>query len=108
LLAALLNDVLEERKELALPAGWATHYSMGLVWAFVHSFLIQEAKIKPSLKNGFFLGIFSGLTGILIWDLVFKIHPNPPKTDFKRFYSHLLLAHIVYSVSVTKAISESL
>jgi len=29
------------------------------------------------------------------------LHPDPPRIDFKRFYAHLVLAHVVYSVAAT-------
>lgn len=100
LLAALLKDVLPD-KRLALPAGWSTHYSMGISWAVVFQFLFEKTTIKPDIKTGLVLGVLSGLTGIIVWRLAFKMHCKPPKIDFKKFYGHLLLAHLVYSITVT-------
>jgi hypothetical protein len=100
LLAGLLKDALPA-KELALLAGWATHYSMGITWASVFQFLFERTTTKPNFKNGLLLGGLSGLTAIVIWRLAFKIHPDPPRTHYKRFYAHLFLAHLVYSSAVT-------
>jgi hypothetical protein len=105
----LLRGLMEDKmpgKGLALPAGWITHYTMGISWATVFEVLFREAHVKRNLKNGLVLGALSGLTGIVIWRLAFKIHPNPPRTDYKRFYIQLLLAHLVYALTVTATGSD--
>ena len=101
----LLADVEKEAlpgilKQYATPAGWITHYSMGIAWATFFELLLKQRIIKSGLNSGFYLGIFSGLTAILIWKLVFKFHPNPPKINYTAFYKQLFFAHIVYSVKV--------
>ena len=102
LLAALEKNALPvSEKKLALPAGWSTHYSIGILWAVVYEYLWQNTNIKPTVKTGLVLGCLSGLTGILIWKMAFKIHPGPPRINFGNFYAHLLLAHLIYSLSVT-------
>jgi hypothetical protein len=106
LLAGLLKEVVPQQ-ELALPAGWGTHYSMGICWASVFDLLFEKAGVERDLKNAVILGGFSGLTGMVIWGLAFKMHPNPPITDYKRFYGHLLLAHIVYTLTVTSCSKAS-
>src|SRR5205085_8074162 len=103
LLAALLKDHLRE-KEWALPLGWLTHYSMGICWAALFHLLFEKEHWKPGLKNGLLLGSFSGLTGIIIWRLAFKNKPRMQSIDYKRFYRHLFLAHLVYSLTVTAAV----
>lgn len=108
LLAALEKDALPEAaKELALPAGWCTHYSIGIGWSLVYQYLWEKTKIKPTVETGLILGGLSGLTGILFWRLFFKMHPNPPHIHYKKFYGHLLLAHLIYSTSVTIASRQS-
>ncbi len=102
LLADLEKDALQyNAKELSLPAGWSTHYSIGIVWAIVYHLLWEKTTIKPRVKSGLILGGISGLTGVVFWDTFFKIHPDPPRIDYKRFYGHLVLAHLVYGVFVT-------
>jgi hypothetical protein len=102
LLGGLLQNKLESKK-LALPAGWSTHYTMGILWAFVFEFLFEKARLKRDLKNGIILGGLSGVTGIIAWRMAFKMHPNPPRIDANGFYKQLLIAHIVYSIVLTKS-----
>ena len=90
----------EKSEALALPAGWSFHYSMGLAWTVVHRFLIDKTKVPANIRSAIVIGILSGAFGALIWKLLFKYHPAPPHTNTKKFYRHLVLAHIVFS-SVT-------
>ena len=102
LLGGLEKDALPAvAKELSLPAGWATHFSIGIVWAALYEYLWQNLNVKPTVKTALVLGGFSGLTGILIWWLAFRIHPRAPRTQYRKFFGHLLLAHFVYSISAT-------
>lgn len=99
LLGLLMKDSMD-RKNLAVPAGWLTHYSIGITWAAVFELVWCRSNVKPNKKSGIVLGSFSGLMAIMIWKAVFNIHHKPPKIDYNRFYGHLFLAHIVYSLSV--------
>lgn len=102
LLAVLEENALPaEAKSLALAAGWSTHFSIGIAWAGVYKYLWQNAGVKPSFESGLVLGGLSGLTGVLIWRTAFRIHPDPPRIEYNRFFGHLILAHLVYGVTVT-------
>lgn len=102
LLAELEDEALPAKsKYLALPAGWVTHFSIGILWALFYGFIWEKMKIKPTTKSGLALGAFSGVTGIIIWDTAFRLHPKPPKTNFKQFYKQLFFAHLVYSLTAT-------
>jgi hypothetical protein len=104
LLAALEKNALPaEAKSLALPAGWSTHFGVGIVWAGVYEYLWQNTDIKPTLKSGLVLGGLSGVTGVLIWRAAFKMHPDPPRIEYGRFFGHLILAHLVYGIAATMA-----
>jgi hypothetical protein len=108
LLAALEKTALTDAiKALALPAGWGTHYSIGIVWAAVYEYFWQKKLMKRTVKNGLILGGLSGLTGIAIWKLTFKIHPDPPRIDFRKFYIQLLIAHLIYGLGVTVTSRDS-
>jgi len=86
-------------KPLVLPTGWSSHYSIGVVWP---GFLVWYSKmnIKPAYKTGLILGIFSGLVAVAISRATSKALRNPHKINHQQFFLHLVLAHIVYSLSV--------
>lgn len=99
LLAEMVEKVIKEEK-LARLSGWAMHYAMGCSMAFIFQQIWKQEKINPGIKQSLFAGFLSGLSGIVIWKAVFKFHPHPPKIPFTRYYGHLLLAHLVFSIGV--------
>jgi hypothetical protein len=92
---------------LAVPAGWLTHYSMGISWAAVFQLLFNRKIVKPNMLNGMLLGTLSGIMAIAIWRSAFKLHSINPKISFKSFYRHLILAHLVYSLSVVEVYQKN-
>jgi hypothetical protein len=107
LLGVLLKEALpNSKKNLAITAGWVTHYTVGLVWALAYSYLFEKSRKQPDFKDGLVLGGLSGLIGAGVWKLAFRIHPNPPEIAFDKFYRHLLLAHLVYMLSLIREIRE--
>lgn len=102
LLAALEKELLPPGlKEFALPAGWSTHYSIGIVWAIAYHLLWQKNIVEPTVKNGLLLGGISGLIGVAFWDACFKMHPRPPRIKYRLFYGQLVLAHLIYGAVTT-------
>ena len=108
LLAALEKEAFPEgAKKLALPAGWITHYTVGVLFTFLYEYLWQNTSIKPTVKSGAILGGLSGIAGVLSWKLAFKAHPAPPRTDYRKFYNQLLIAHIIFGMFVALTRKET-
>jgi len=84
-------------------AGWMMHGSMGLMFAYVYKELLKNLRFSRDLPDDIFIGAVNGVAGILIWKLVFSVHPDPPKIQFSKFYQHLILAHIIYSTTTLSA-----
>jgi hypothetical protein len=95
-LMARLNPKM--RKQDAALDGWALHYVAGYGFSFVYDKLWKSGKVKPTVLSGILLGAASGLVGILVWKTVFKLHPNPPAKNLKKYFGHLMLAHVVFGV----------
>ena len=101
LLATLLENAWPHLPRSASnPAGWAAHYAFGLAWALVHEMVLDKTRIKRNVRTGLFFGYFGGLTAVIIWKLLFKINPRPPHIDYRSFYSHLVVAQIIFSTTV--------
>jgi hypothetical protein len=83
-------------KDKTQTAGWITHYLVGVLFAGMYSVILKRTKLSPTFLNGAIMGGISGLPAVLGWHTVFTINPAPPKTDFKRYYGHLLIAHMVF------------
>ena len=84
------------RKSDAALEGWALHYFTGYGFSYVYDKIWRSGKVKPSLLSGVLLGAASGAAGILVWKVVFKLHPNAPTKNLKKYFGHLVLAHMVF------------
>lgn len=78
--------------------GWILHYVAGFLFSTAYDRIWKETKVAPSIPSGIILGAISGLAGIAIWDLTFRMHPNPPKVNIKDYYKHLMAAHVVFGI----------
>ncbi len=97
LLATLLDRLPPQtNKQISRAAGWGIHYSVGFAFAALYAKKWRSEKGAATIKSGLILGGLSGLLAIAGWHSVFKLHPAPPKINFKKYYGHLLLAHIVF------------
>jgi hypothetical protein len=104
LLAEMVEQFLPDKhKKMAAPIGWVMHYTMGCLMTLVFQEVWKKTKTKPSFVLGVVSGLIGGVSGILIWKTVFKMHPTPPQIPFKRYYGHLLLAHLVFGISAALA-----
>lgn len=83
-------------KDHAEVAGWMLHYATGLTFAALYDKLIRKTGTRPTVPYGILVGGLTGLAAVGIWDATFRVHPNPPKTHFERYYGHLLVTHLVF------------
>lgn len=100
----LLNQLIQRSATIRLNpgksnvTGWIIHYTIG--WFFVLCFhLIWSYTIlEPSLGNGAILGAIAGVVGITGWKTFFYLNADPPEIEFRKFYFHLMLAHIIFGL----------
>ena len=97
----ILADLIQRaRPEMNKPtstlAGWTLHYIAGIAFTGIFSKLWEKTSLKPRVRTGLVLGAASGLVGIATWDLIFRNHPNPPHKNRRKYFGHLLLAHLVF------------
>ena len=108
LLGKMVNRAFPSMEEApAQIAGWMMHGSMGLIFASVYQWLLENINFRRDVPDDIFIGFVNGIAGVVIWKLVFSVHPDPPKIHFKRFYQHLVLAHIIFSVTALSAMDEN-
>jgi len=95
-LAKLIKKLFPEtEKETAELEGWIAHYGIGVLFCLIYVHLWKD-KINPTFKSGLILGAASGMLGIAAWQLIFKVHPNPPVKNLKKYFGHLFLAHLIF------------
>ena len=95
-----------EPKAIAKIAGWVGHYGDGLLFASVYDVLWDKKLVKASGKNSLWLGAASGALAIAVWKTTFKMHPTPPGIHFKKYYTQLFFAHIVFALFATAAYQQ--
>ncbi|HYD23092.1 MAG TPA: hypothetical protein VEB40_16525 [Flavipsychrobacter sp.] len=100
-LSILLRRLAPVEEKEADVICWTAHYTVGLLFVLVYEQLYANTQLKPNIRTGLTLGFFTGLFAILVWKMVFHLHPRPPKKDFKRYYGQLLIAHIIFGLVST-------
>src|ERR1700709_1901502 len=93
LLAKIEKKKLAASKQFALPAGWITHYMVGVLMTLFFDITWQQFKIK----SAFHRGITSGLGGLIAmgsWRILFTALPKRSNNFYKKFYTQLFIAHI--------------
>ena len=86
----------DERKQKI--AGWFIHYSIGLMFIIVYDLIWTNTFLDPTWFCGILFGIASGVIGIFGWRTIFGLAPRIPRIDFKAYYLHLMIAHIVFAL----------
>ncbi|MGZ5134833.1 MAG: hypothetical protein ACXWCG_06775, partial [Flavitalea sp.] len=96
ILARLMYRVVPQmNKQFSHIAGWNLHYSVGLFFAICYAKLWARKK-GSSVRSGLLLGGLTGILAIIVWKTTLVIHPSPPKINFRRFYGHIFIAHLVF------------
>ena len=87
-------------KEPAQFAGWLLHVGTGVIFAAATERMWLRARANRNIGQVLGIGIVNGAAGMIMWEILFKLHPAPPKHRPAKFFGHLLLAHIVFSGTV--------
>lgn len=101
----LLNELIDNSKNLPViekeethPAGWTLHYATGVLFVLAYWLLWRKALYRPTIAKIITIGSLSGMTGILVWKILFSSHSDPPRNNRNGYYRQLFFAHIVFSV----------
>jgi H+/Cl- antiporter ClcA len=96
------NTDSRQKKYIKYAIASVVHYSIGVGFAYVFSFLLQQQVIELKLSHAILFGSLAGLTGILGWRIVFAIHPNPPKLELSHYLLVIWLGHLIFAAGVFK------
>ena len=95
----LLKSGASLTKKETAAGGWILHYAIGILFITIYHFLWTSNSIALTWLNGLFLGIASGIVGILGWFVMFKISKFKSDIDFAGYFVQLLFAHIIFALS---------
>ncbi|WPP50320.1 DUF6789 family protein [Catalinimonas niigatensis] len=81
--------------------GFLLHYLVGMIFATVYQLFWKHIFRFPKWKDGIIYGTVCGLIGMLTWKLTFTLHKSPPDIKLKSYLFHLLIAHLIFGVTLT-------
>lgn len=87
-------------KSIQPAAGFLLHYCTGILFSSCYHLFWKKKAKTSALKNGISYGLTFGILGISIWKIVFKIHRNPPEIDLSRYLKQLIIAHLIFGITV--------
>ena len=96
LLGNMLYKLASLKKKTAYSTGWLLHYAVGIFFTLIYQRLLRKWRISANVKNGFAVGLITGIFAAAVWRVTFLLHPAPPLVDQRRFYSQLTIAHIIF------------
>lgn len=102
----LLNELLSRSELFRLKlskkssTGWILHYLIGWIFVILFEVIWQNGLISFSILSGALLGFIAGLVGVVGWQLMFWINKNPSKTTRFEYYLQLMIAHVIFGISV--------
>jgi hypothetical protein len=103
LLAIIEKKKLAASKQIALPAGWLTHYSIGILMTLFFYITWQQFKIKSTFHRGITSSVLGGLIAIGSWRILLAALPKRSSKYYKKFYTQLFIAHVVFAFTVIAA-----
>ena len=106
----LLGDFVKRsfntNEETSQPMGWALHYLTGVAFTGAYKGFLSLVQKRPTAKNGLLYGALAGGAGVAMWSVLFKNHHNPPKTHREGFYTQLIIAHVIFGLTLSTFISK--
>lgn len=101
LLAKIEKKQLRLPKQLALPAGWATHYAVGIVMTLLFEFYKKYFNKKPAFYHTIIYGTLGGFVAIAAWKILFTMLQQRSADFYRKFYIQLFLVHLIFAGTIT-------
>ena len=76
--------------------GWAIHYIVGLMFCALYDRIWQRLTPTERILTALPIGALSGVIGAVIWKSTLKMHPFPPIIHYRKYYLHIILAHVIF------------
>jgi len=99
----LLNKLINRSELLPVtvednhPAGWVSHYAVGMLFVVTYYALWKKALHSPGPVRSLTIGTASGVIAIGAWKTMFAANDNPPANDRQGYYRQLFIAHLIFS-----------
>ncbi len=100
----LTFQTTEERglsdKPSAIIIGIIAHYFVGILFAYVFFNFIKENALDPKLAYALVFGLGAGVLGILVWKIIYILHPYPPRIPLREYFVNLMIGHFLFGLGM--------
>jgi hypothetical protein len=93
---------------MATRAGWILHFTVGWVFTLVYLQVFKSWNLRPGIPTGIVTGAITGVVAVSIWDTCLRLHPAAPRVNRKKFYFHLLVAHVIFAAMIVPLLRYAL
>jgi hypothetical protein len=80
---------------------WVLHYMIGLILLIAYQLYWSLEIIENPWLNLVLLAIVTGMIGAISWKIIFKICTYKPQIDYKGYYLHIFIVHIIFTITAT-------
>lgn len=83
--------------------GFVLHYLAGAGFSAGYEYLWKPAVKLPTVLKGAAYGVVAGVAGVAVWEAIISMRDTPPRLNKGKYYTHLVLAHVVFGVTTALA-----
>ena len=81
--------------------GWLIHFLIGIsMAAIMYAYYFHFSK-DIVIWTGLIFGLALGVIGVAGWSMIISNHSNPPKINWTYFFLQLILAHMIFGITVS-------
>ncbi|VXB24263.1 hypothetical protein [Maribacter litoralis] len=105
--AHLLNGLISNLKSVNSSIGdnhylgWIIHFVIGICMAAILYCYYVYIAGDILVWTGLFLGFILGIIGVAGWSMMISFHKDPPKINWTYFFLQLIIAHMIFGITVT-------
>lgn len=101
LLGKIEKKQLNLPKQIALPAGWVTHYAIGISMTTLFEIYKLVFRKKTAFNQTIIFGTLAGLLAIVSWKQLLKTLPKRQDNFYRQFFIQLFIAHLIFAGTIT-------
>lgn len=102
---ALLSKLMQDHPDINASErntyiwGWIIHFVLGIVFLIFYEVLWRLTDVPRTFLWSLAFGSVLGVLGVVGWKMMFKMVNFTSQFNYKQYYIHIFLAHIVFSAT---------
>lgn len=86
--------------------GWLIHFGIGISMAAIIYVFYSCIHYSDVIWTGLIFGFILGIVGVGGWSMIISSHNDPPKINWTYFFLQLILAHMIFGITVSWVITR--